>query len=59
MSNKERAIQLLERISEWKMIYVIGLLAGGGNPGQNPERGDNSGNGGTGKRWRSVQRLYR
>lgn len=36
MSNKERAIQLLERIPEWKMIYVIGLLEGAAIPDEIP-----------------------
>lgn len=32
MSNKERAIQLLDQIPESKMIYIIGILEGAAIP---------------------------
>ena len=36
MSNKERAIQLLEKIPEGKMYYIIGILEGAAIPDDNP-----------------------
>lgn len=35
MSNKELAIQLLERIPEYKMYYIIGILEGAAIPEEN------------------------
>ena len=36
MSNKELAIQLLDRIPEYKMHYIIGILEGAAIPEENP-----------------------
>lgn len=36
MSNKERAIQLLDRIPESKMYYIIGILEGAAIPDEIP-----------------------
>lgn len=36
MSNKERAIQLLDRIPESKMYYIIGVLEGAAIPEEMP-----------------------
>lgn len=35
MSNKELAIQLLDRIPEYKMYYIIGILEGAAIPEEN------------------------
>lgn len=36
MSNKERAIQLLDQIPESKMFYIIGILEGAAIPSEIP-----------------------
>lgn len=36
MSNKERAIQLLDQIPESKMYYIIGILEGAAIPDEIP-----------------------
>lgn len=36
MSNKEKAIQLLEQIPESKMLYIIGVLEGAAIPDETP-----------------------
>ena len=36
MSNKERAIQLLDQIPESKMYYIIGILEGAAIPEEKP-----------------------
>lgn len=36
MSNKERAIQLLDQIPESKMYYIIGILEGAAIPDEEP-----------------------
>ena len=36
MSNKERAIQLLDQIPESKMFYIIGILEGAAIPDETP-----------------------
>lgn len=36
MSNKERAIQLLDKIPEGKMYYIIGILEGAAIPDDTP-----------------------
>ena len=36
MSNKERAIQLLDQIPESKMYYIIGILEGAAIPEEEP-----------------------
>lgn len=36
MSNKERAIQLLDKIPESKMYYIIGILEGAAIPAEEP-----------------------
>lgn len=36
MSNKEKAIQLLDRIPESKMYYIIGILEGAAIPDETP-----------------------
>lgn len=36
MSNKERAIQLLDQIPESKMYYIIGILEGAAIPDETP-----------------------
>lgn len=36
MSNKERAIKLLDRIPESKMYYIIGILEGAAIPEEMP-----------------------
>lgn len=36
MSNKERAIELLDRIPESKMFYIIGILEGAAIPSEIP-----------------------
>lgn len=38
MSNKEKAIQLLDQISESKMYYIIGVLEGAAIPDEVPNR---------------------
>ena len=36
MSNKEKAIQLLDQIPESKMLYIIGILEGAAIPDETP-----------------------
>lgn len=36
MSNKEKAIQLLDQIPESKMLYIIGVLEGVAIPDETP-----------------------
>ena len=36
MSNKEKAIQLLDQIPESKMLYIIGILEGDAIPDETP-----------------------
>lgn len=36
MSNKEKAIQLLDKIPESKMYYIIGILEGAAIPDEEP-----------------------
>lgn len=36
MSNKERAIQLLDQIPESKMYYILGILEGAAIPDETP-----------------------
>ena len=36
MSNKEKAIQLLDKIPESKMYYIIGILEGAAIPEEEP-----------------------
>ena len=36
MSNKEKAIQLLDQIPESKMLYIIGVLEGAAIPDETP-----------------------
>lgn len=36
MSNKEKAIQLLDQIPESKMYYIIGILEGAAIPDEEP-----------------------
>lgn len=36
MSNKEKAIQLLDQIPESKMLYIIGILEGAAIPDEAP-----------------------
>lgn len=38
MSSKERAIQLLDKIPESKMYYIIGILEGAAIPEEEPNR---------------------
>lgn len=38
MSNKEKAIQLLDQIPESKMYYIIGILEGAAIPDEEPNK---------------------
>lgn len=66
MSNKERAIQLLDYIPESKMYYIIGILEGAAIPDDEPNEetiaaftdGDKMLADGTGQRYKNTKDLF-
>lgn len=66
MSNKERAIQLLDQIPESKMYYIIGILEGAAIPDEEPNaetraafaEGDSMLANGTGQRYTNTKDLF-
>lgn len=66
MSNKERAIELLEQIPESKMFYVLAFLEGVSVPDETPnmetldafEEGDKMLSMGTGKKYTNTKDLF-
>lgn len=66
MSNKERAIELLDRVPESKMFYVLAFLEGVSVPDETPnaetlkafEEGDKMLSMGTGQKYTNTKDLF-
>lgn len=66
MSNKERAIELLDKIPEAKMFYILGILEGAAIPDETPNEetlaafaeGDKMLDMGIGQRYTNTKDLF-
>ena len=66
MSNREYAHQLLDRVPESKIFYIMGILEGAAIPEEEPnsetiaafEDGDNMLKNGTGQRYTNTKELF-